>query len=219
MRPAAPAVPSRPRARVPRLRRNWTYRCPLTTDVKRAERPEAAGPASSPDASPAPPPAGIVRSPRVLLIAGVSVATGVIHAKALIDHASHYWLFGVFFGALTYIQVLWGVQLYRRPDDRRLFGPIAVMSLGVVAIWLLSRTVGIPIGPWASEAEPVGMADFAASVNELVLAALIFAILRPDRRFAARLAWLDKDNCVRVGSMLCALSLMALLMGSHSHVN
>lgn len=191
----------------------------MTTDVKRAPPPEVVGPVSAPDASSAPPPAAIVRSPRILLIAGVSVATGVIHAKALIDHANHYWLFGVFFGALTYIQVLWGVQLYRRPDDRRLFGPIAVMSLGVVAIWLVSRTVGIPIGPWASEAEPVGVADFASSVNELVLAAMIYAILRPGSRVAARLAWLEKDNCVRVGSMLCALSLMALLMGSHSHVN
>src|SRR4051794_28017056 len=34
---------------------------------------------------------GAVRSERVMLLVSLSAAAGVIHAKALFDHASHYW--------------------------------------------------------------------------------------------------------------------------------
>jgi hypothetical protein len=171
------------------------------------------------DGGSAPPagPAAIVRSPRIQLLIGLSAVAGLIHGKAFIDHVDHYWLFGVFFAVLTYAQVLWAMQLYRRPDDRRLFKAVAVMSLGTVAIWLVSRSVGLPIGPWAGRPETMGMPDVVASVDELFIAAIIGAMLRPEGRIAARLRWLDHANCVRFGSMLCSLSLMALLFSSHSH--
>lgn len=186
----------------------------MTTDVQTEPRRKPAEDLADP------PTAGVERSPRLVLLAGVSVAAGLIHAKAMFDHATHYWLFGVFFGVLTYVQVLWGVQLYRRPHDWRLFELIAYMSLGTIAIWVISRTTGLPIGPWAGRAEPMGVADITASFDELAIVGLIFALLRPTGRVAKRLRWLEnKDNCLRVGSMLCSLSLMALLLGSHSHAN
>jgi hypothetical protein len=165
---------------------------------------------------PSPPPAA-ERSSRLLLLVALSASAGVIHAKALVDHAGHYWLFGVFFAALTYAQVLWAVWIYRNPSDRRWLLPAAAASLAVVAVWLVSRTAGLPIGPWAGRPEPLGVADIAASLDEVVLAAVIFATLRPDRPIAPRLAWLDGANCTRVGSMLAGLSLLAVLLGSHMH--
>lgn len=161
--------------------------------------------------------AAIVRPARIRLLIVLSAVAGLIHGKAFIDHVDHYWLFGVFFAVLTYAQVLWAMQLFRRPDDRRLFKAVAVMSLGVVAIWVVSRTTGLPIGPWAGRPETIGMPDAVASLDELVIAAMIAAMLRPEGRVAARLRWLDAGNCVRIGSMLCSLSLMALLFSSHSH--
>ena len=161
--------------------------------------------------------AGVVRSPRILLLIGLSAVAGLIHAKAFVDHVDHYWLFGVFFAVLTYAQVLWAMRLWRRPDDRRFFKAVAVMSLGVAAIWLVSRTIGLPIGPWAGRPEAIGLPDAVATLDGLVIAGLIASILRPEGRTAARLRWLDGDNCVRFGSMLCSLSLMALLFSSHSH--
>lgn len=159
----------------------------------------------------------VERTPRLKLIVALSAVTGVIHAKAMFDHASHDWLFGLFFGVLTYGQVLWAVRVWRRPEDRRWWTAVAVASLGVVGIWIISRTVGLPFGPWAYEAEAVGIADLAASLNEIVLAGLIFAMLRPDGRAAARLRWLTDDNCIRVGAMLGALSLFAVVIGQHTH--
>jgi uncharacterized membrane protein YsdA (DUF1294 family) len=157
------------------------------------------------------------RSERTLLLVGLSAAAGVIHARALFDHATHYWLFGVFFGVLTYAQVLWAVMVHRRPNDQRWLMPAAVGSLVVVGIWLVSRSVGLPIGPWAGRAEPFGVADIAASLDEIVLAALIVAMVRPSGRVAARMRWLNGPNCVRIGSMLVALSLFAALFGNHTH--
>jgi hypothetical protein len=168
-------------------------------------------------ARPAPEAPAAVRSERTMLLVALSVAAGVIHARALFDHATHYWLFGVLFGVLTYAQVLWGVLVYRRPQDRRWFMPAVVVSLGVIGVWLVSRTVGLPIGPWAGRAEPFGVADIAASLDEIVLAALIVAMVRPSGRVAARMRWLNGPNCVRIGSMLVALSLFAALFGNHTH--
>jgi hypothetical protein len=159
----------------------------------------------------------VERSDRILLVVGLSLAAGVIHAKALFDHATHYWLFGVFFGVLTYAQVLWGLLVYRRPNDTRRLMPAAVGSLAVIGIWLVSRSVGLPIGPWAGRPEPFGVADIAASMDELVLAAVTIAMVRPTGRVAARVRWLDGPNCVRLGSMLIALSLLATLFGNHTH--
>ena len=157
------------------------------------------------------------RSERVLLLVSLSAAAGLIHGKALVDHAAHYWLFAVFFGVLTYAQVLWAILVYRRPDDRRWLMPAAAGSLVVVAIWLVSRSVGLPIGPWAGRPEPLAITDITATLIELLLVALIVAMLRPQGRVAARLCWLDGANCLRLGSMLIALSLLAVLLGNHSH--
>ncbi len=171
----------------------------------------------APQAAPAAEAAPTERSERTMLLVALALAAGLIHGRALVDHASHYWLFGLFFGVLTYAQVLWALLIYRRPDDRRWLMPAAVGSLAVVGLWLVTRTVGLPIGPWAGRPEPLGVADMAATLDELVLAAVIVAMLRPQGRVAARMGWLNGANCVRLGSMLVALSLLAALIGNHTH--
>ncbi len=122
----------------------------------------------------------------------------------------------MFFGVLAYAQVLWAFLIHRRPDDERWLMPAAVGSLAVVALWAVTRGVGLPFG-WTGRLEPFGIADIAATLNELFLAGLIIAMLRPDGWIAARLRWLNGANCVRLGSMLVALSLLAVLLGNHGH--
>src|SRR4051794_28129990 len=159
----------------------------------------------------------VERSPRLLLLVALSGSAGVIHARALFDHASHYWLFGVFFGVLTYAQVLWAMQVYRRPDDRRWFRTVAAGNLVVVGIWLVSRTVGLPFGPWAGEAEPLALNDMTASAIQLVVSALIVAMVYRGGRCARRMRWLGGANWAGIGSMLVALSLPAVRFGKHTH--
>jgi hypothetical protein len=204
------------RDNVPRVGRTWSLA---------VKTPPA--PAAPVDVAPKPPaqpsrgrfsaPVGIEYSPRIKLLIGLSAVAGIIHGRAMIDHMSHYWLFGVFFGVLTYAQVLLAVQLYRKPDDLRWLMPAAIGSLAVVGIWLVSRTVGLPIGPWAGRPEPFGISDVAASLDELLFAAVAFAMLRPDRWIAARLLWLNGGNCQRITTMMIGFSLIAALVGKHTH--
>jgi len=62
----------------------------------------------------------------------------------------------------------------------------AIVNLGVIALWLVSRTTGLPFGsqPWIPE--PVGMADLFATSFEVVLVGLVGAALLP--RFARRVS-------------------------------
>lgn len=157
------------------------------------------------------------RSPPVMLLVALSAGAGIIHARAMIDHMSHYWLYGAFFAVLTYAQVLVAAGLYRRPDNLRWLMPAALGSLLVVGVWLISRSYGLPFGPWAGRAEPLGLSDLAATLDEVLFAGVVFARLRPDRWIAARLAWLNDGNCSRMSTMVIAFSLLATLVGGHTH--
>jgi hypothetical protein len=188
-----------------------TYRAYMAGDMQGELMAGEADGRSAPDT------ASAERSERTMLLVVLAAAAGLIHAKAFIDHAPHYWLYGVFFGVLAYAQVFWAWVVYRRPRERRWLMPAAVISLAVVALWIVTRSVGLPFGPWSGRPEPLAITDITASVNELLLAGLVIAIVHPAGRVAARLRWLDGANCVRLGSMLMALSLLAVLVGNHSH--
>jgi hypothetical protein len=153
----------------------------------------------------------------VRIVGWLSLAAGVIHAVAAIDHFDHYWLYGVFFLALTYGQVLWGVALLRgRVDDRGLtIGARA--NLAIVAVWLYSRTIGVPIGPEAGRPEAVGVMDVAATLDQVVLAAYVAAIVRPQLRDMRGFRALIGRHRVRFATALGSASLFATLLGNHHH--
>lgn len=175
----------------------------------------AADPALPPDAAlsgPLP-----LRSQALVTLAMLSVAAGVIHAVAMVDHFGHYWLYGVFFLAVTYAQVLWGLWVYRHPQDRRVLIAGAAGNLAIVAVWIVSRTVGVPIGPETWDPERVGILDTVATVDQLALAAIVVAVVAPAGRFGARMAGVAANHAVRIGVMLCSASLFAVLVGSNHH--
>jgi hypothetical protein len=68
------------------------------------------------------------------------------------------------------------VLVYRRPSAGWLGAGIFV-SVGVIAVWAVSRTAGLPLGPEAGSPEPVGFADVGATLDELALVILAAALL------------------------------------------
>ena len=104
----------------------------------------------------------------------------------MIDHFTHYWLYGVFFLALTYVQVLWGAGVLRRAPTARVLRIGAYANLALVALWLATRTVGVPFGPEAGDPEPVGSMDIAAVIVELALVAYVGVIVRGAAAHAPR---------------------------------
>jgi hypothetical protein len=145
----------------------------------------------------------------------LSIVAGMLHAKAMVDHATHYWPFGVFFGLLTCWQTAWGVGACRARLHRPALVAGAWVNAGVVLLWLISRTVGLPIGPWAGEPEAVGMIDIMASLDELLIVAMVASLVSAVRRPA--FAWLRGGYAVRLGIMLSTVSLFALTIGGHTH--
>jgi hypothetical protein len=154
----------------------------------------------------------------VKIVAWLSITAGAIHAIAMIDHFSHWWLYGAFFLVLTYGQVLWGAGLLRTPPADRNLVLGAAANLAIVAVWLFSRTIGIPIGPDGGRPEAVGVMDVAATLDQLVLAAYVALVVRPDLRSVRAIKGLIGVHRVRIGMMLCSASFfVALLGGGHKH--
>ena len=93
-----------------------------------------------------------------LTVASLSAVAAGIHAWVVPEHYEEYALFGLFFAALGFAQAGWAAAVLRRPTRRVAFGGVA-LSAGLLVLWALSRTAGLPIGPEAWEAEPAGLLD------------------------------------------------------------
>jgi hypothetical protein len=102
-------------------------------------------------------------------LAWVSAAT---HVVAAVEHLEEYVPFAIAFAVLTVLQIGWGARAWARPTSRLLLAG-AAGSLAVTAVWALSRTVGLPIGPEAGQAEAVGALDLVATATELALVAVV----------------------------------------------
>jgi hypothetical protein len=176
----------------------------------------ALAPGPSADVAPAPAPSSVVAD-AIRIVAWLSLAAGAIHAIAMIDHFSHYWLYGVFFLVLTYGQVLWGIALLRRPVGERALATGAIANVAIVVVWLVSRTVGVPIGPDAGRPEAVGSIDVAATLDQLVLAAYVAAIVRPRLRSGRGFRTLMGCHRTRIAIALGSASLFAAMLGGHHH--
>jgi hypothetical protein len=97
------------------------------------------------------------------------LASALIHASVIREHFGEYVLYGVFFSLLSAVQALVGVWIAFRPS-RRLLRAVALTSVWVVVLWVVSRTTGLPIGPEPWRPEAWGALDVAASCAELVTA-------------------------------------------------
>jgi hypothetical protein len=145
----------------------------------------------------------------------LAIAAGLIHAVAAVGHVTEFWLFAVFFAVLAAAQVTWGVLVYGGAD-RRVLRAGAWGSAAVALLWLVSRTVGLPIGPEAGTPETAGALDVLATLDELVTVAIVVGLLRfPELRpwavrTAARVAPV-------VGMVLAMASLVSLTLGAHAH--
>ena len=123
-------------------------------------------------------------APLATVAAALSLGAGGIHFAALSTHLEEDLLEGLFFLVVGWFQLAWAVAYLVRPMPLwRLVG--AVGNGFVVGVWLVSRTVGLPVGPEPWTPQSVAMADLFATSFEIVLVGLLVAGLVP--RFAERL--------------------------------
>lgn len=102
-----------------------------------------------------------------LAAAAPTGAAAAIHASVIGSHLEESWLFAGAFAVMALVQGAWMVGILVAPSRLRYLAGAAVN--GAVALtWLVSRTVGLPLGPHPGVAEPVGAMDAVATVAELL---------------------------------------------------
>ena len=122
-------------------------------------------------------------------VALASVLAGGIHLAVTPEHLEEWWVFGAFFIVVGCFQLAFAAFVLRRPT-----WPVAlagiVVNLGVVLVYVMSRTSGLPIHPpeditshvWSHATEGAGPADLAATGAELVVVCLLVTLLPPRLR-------------------------------------
>ena len=141
-----------------------------------------AGAARRPDPLAATAPAGDRRERRIATAATALVVLGTVgaaavHASIAPQHYSEGLIYGLFFTGLAAGQlVMAGVIAWRR--DLRVVAVLAAGNVATIALWLLTRLVGIPGGPESGTREAFASQDILASALEALTVAAALVLLR-----------------------------------------
>jgi len=115
------------------------------------------------------------------VLAVCSIAAGLIHAAVVREHLEEDWVFGAFFIVVAALQIVWAIPISLDVSVIP-FASAGILGSGaLVALWAVSRTAGLPIGPGAWMPEPVQTLDVSATVLELVLVAGALVLVRRRR--------------------------------------
>jgi hypothetical protein len=100
------------------------------------------------------------------LVALAGAGAAGVHAVVMPDHFMESWLYGSFFLCAAIGQFAYSAWLLLRPSRELVIAGVAG-NLSIVVLWLVTRTIGIPLGPAAGAVEKVGALDALAGVFEL----------------------------------------------------
>jgi hypothetical protein len=151
-------------------------------------------------------------------LAALSLGAASVHFAVSADHFSESWAHGTFFVALGWLQVGWALTVLFRPS-RIVHGVGALFSAAVIAVWVPSRTVGIPIGPGSGDVEPIAFADaLCAGFEAAIVVAATALVIRPS---LARVEFRPQGFAFAATPLavmvLSALALSPKFDGSHTH--
>lgn len=118
-----------------------------------------------------------------LVLAGLLAAAGVIHVAMVPQHASASTIDGIGFAAAGWFQLGVAALLVARRASRALYVATAVGNVALLALYLVSRTVGLPIGGHEGIVEDVGAIDGLAALLEVAAVALaLYLVAAPEPR-------------------------------------
>ena len=133
---------------------------------------------------------------------------GVIHLVMVPSHIGASTVEGVGFAVTGWVQLILAAALIIRAR-LAVWIAVAVSSIAAIGIWAISRTVGLPIGAHANEAETAGFVDGSVVGMQALAAVLALGVLRPRR---------SPSNIVRPASIGAMIAVPAIVMGFTSVV-
>jgi hypothetical protein len=101
-------------------------------------------------------------------LAFLSVAAALVHFAVIEQHFTEYWLYGAFFVAVGLFELIWALLVMAAPSPLLYWASIVVNTL-TIAAYVITRTVGLLVGPSAHETEKIGFGDLTATAFEAVL--------------------------------------------------
>jgi hypothetical protein len=101
-------------------------------------------------------------------LALLSLAAALVHFAVIEQHFTEYWLYGAFFVAVGIFELIWALVVMSAPSRLLYWASIVVNTL-TVAAYVVTRTVGLLVGPAANETEKIGFGDLTATGFEALL--------------------------------------------------
>ncbi len=142
------------------------------------------------------------------LAAILSLTAGAVHFGYAPHHLADDWAHGWFFMLIAAYQCLFAVLVVARPR-RWLWASAIVVNAGIIATWLVSRTVGLPFGPEALRSETFSAPDIVSSVIEGFIIIISIVALA----FPAALERQSKDR-VSLRFAAFAIGTVAVVLGA-----
>jgi hypothetical protein len=136
----------------------------------------------------------------VVVAALLSLGAAWVHLAYVAPHFRQWWAYGAFFLASGIGQALFAPLILRCPRPWLAVVGIAG-NIAIVAMYVLSRTNGAPLGPHANVPERVGAVDLATAAAEVLTIALLVTLL------GRRARTLVADLLVAGGVLVWALRL------------
>lgn len=142
----------------------------------------------------------ILREQFLLHLAGsLSLTAALIHAMVMPEHFQEWWGYGSFFFVVTLAQSIYGVGLILRALGIRPIGAFQYIwehqartfyiagiigNIAIVALYGITRTSGIPLGPEAGEIETFSSISITSKVLEIALVGCLMLLLTASRNRA-----------------------------------
>jgi hypothetical protein len=120
-----------------------------------------------------------------MVTALLATYAGLAHLVVAPDHLAVWWPAGAFFVVVGLLQLAYCITAIRRPAPI-VIGTTLVVNVGVLLVYVASRSVGVAIGPPSHEPhnlEAVGPFDLSVAIAEVGVVALVAVGL--DRRARA----------------------------------
>jgi hypothetical protein len=156
-------------------------------------------------------------------LAAVSVGAAAIHFAVIFEHFHEYVLYGTFFLIISWAQLIWAAGLFGQPSGfsasggaprqprlwERIWLWLGIAGNAIIpAIYIVSRTAGLPFGPDLHNPESVGALDVMSCALEFVpiigCAALLWRPSLADRPIRRRGGFAALASAVAVPVMAIA---------------
>ncbi len=114
-------------------------------------------------------------------VALLSLGAAWVHLAYAPPHLRQWWAYGAFFVATGVAQALFALLIVRRRQVWVLAAGVAV-NAAIIAMYVVSRTYGPPLGPHARVPEVAGPVDLATTAAEVCLVGVLLTMMAPRAR-------------------------------------